>query len=200
VIGIHGDVEGPRVCVAHVLAREDDQPTEQEQRIVSRLEHPHEPVDGGVRIAAAHRLDEGRRDVVVLLAVLVVEKRRLPDGALDDADLERDRRPGSAGSTSSPRHVSRRFSAPTSVAAGGGGDEGDRLRRGRDAEPTDPALRVGEGTLDQRDEIESEKRLQAQHLAAREDRGVDRERRVLRGGADEGDGAILDVGQEGVLL
>ena len=51
-----------------------------------------------------------------------------------------------------------------------------------------------------RDERLLAERLEAEHLAAREQRRVDRERRVLGGGADQRDRARLDVGQEGVLL
>src|SRR5713226_48182 len=36
--------------------------------------------------------------------------------------------------------------------------------------------------------------------AAREERGIDLEGRVLRGGADQGERALLDMRQEGVLL
>ena len=41
---------------------------------------------------------------------------------------------------------------------------------------------------------------QDQHLAAREKRGIDLEARVLGGRANQGDGAVLDIGQEAVLL
>ena len=43
-------------------------------------------------------------------------------------------------------------------------------------------------------------RLEPEHAAAREERGVDGKRRVFGGGADEGDRALLDVRQECVLL
>ena len=43
-------------------------------------------------------------------------------------------------------------------------------------------------------------RLQGVDAAAGEQRGDDLERRVLGGGADQADGAALDVGQKGVLL
>ena len=41
---------------------------------------------------------------------------------------------------------------------------------------------------------------QDQHLAARQKRGVELEARVLGRRADQGDGAVLDIGQEAVLL
>ena len=46
----------------------------------------------------------------------------------------------------------------------------------------------------------SRERLEAEHLAAREERRVHRERRVLGRRADEGDRPVLDVRQERVLL
>ena len=66
------------------------------------------------------------------------------------------------------------------------------LRRGR-------AL-VGEGAVEQRDEFVFGERLQRVDAAAGEQRGDDFEGGVLGGGADQADGAALDVGQEGVLL
>src|SRR5581483_9887853 len=41
---------------------------------------------------------------------------------------------------------------------------------------------------------------QHEHLRAREQRSVELERRIFRGGADQRDGAILDIRQEAVLL
>jgi len=41
---------------------------------------------------------------------------------------------------------------------------------------------------------------QDQHLAARQERGVEFEARILRGRADQRDGAVFDVGQETILL
>ena len=42
--------------------------------------------------------------------------------------------------------------------------------------------------------------LQHEHLAARQQRAVQFERRILGGGADQHHGAVLDIGQEAVLL
>ena len=48
-----------RVGVADVLGREHDHAARDEARVLARLEHRREVVDGGVGVAAAHRLDEG---------------------------------------------------------------------------------------------------------------------------------------------
>ena len=71
------DDERVRVGVAHVLGGEDDHASRDEARILARLEHRGEVVDGRVRISAAHRLDERRGEVVVLVALAVVEQRPL---------------------------------------------------------------------------------------------------------------------------
>ena len=74
-----------RIGVADVLGREDHHAARDEQRILARLEHAHQPVDRRVGIAAAHALDERGDDVVVLLAALVVEQRPLLRGLLERA-------------------------------------------------------------------------------------------------------------------
>ena len=68
-----------RLGIGHpdVLAREDHEAARDEARVFARLEHPGEPVEPGVGIAAADRLDERRHDVVVLVvAVLDAAQRK----------------------------------------------------------------------------------------------------------------------------
>ena len=81
------------------------------------------------------------------------------------------------------------------MLAGGSADLGHR-----DAALADAAFGIRERTLEQRDQIVLADRLEAQHARARQERGVDLERRVLRRGADEDHRAGLDVRQERVLL
>ena len=80
LLGGHRDLQGARVGVADVLGGEDDHAPGDEQRILAGLEHPRQPVDGGVGVGAAQTLDEGGDDVVVLFAALVVEERGLLQG------------------------------------------------------------------------------------------------------------------------
>ena len=61
-----------RVRQTDVLARMDDQPTDDEARVLPRLEHPCQPEQRGIRIGAPDRLDEGADDVVVGIALPVV--------------------------------------------------------------------------------------------------------------------------------
>ena len=59
---------------------------------------------------------------------------------------------------------------------------------------------VGEGALEQSEDFVFAEGVQGVDAAAGEERGDDLKGRVLGCGADEADGAVLDVGQEGVLL
>ncbi len=86
------------------------------------------------------------------------------------------------------------------VAAGVGGDLFQRAIVGCEVEVAEAALGVFERSLQQGDNLLLGERLQNVNAAAREQRGDDFERRVLGGGADQADAALLDVGQERVLL
>ena len=97
------DDERVRIGVADVLGGEDDHAPRDEARILARFEHRGEVVDGGVRVAAAHRLDERRREVVVLVALAVVEERALPRCVEDVLFGERRRPPRSAVAWASSR-------------------------------------------------------------------------------------------------
>ena len=59
---------------------------------------------------------------------------------------------------------------------------------------------VGEGAVEQADDLVGREGDEGEDAAAAEEGGVDFEGGVLGGGADEADGAAFDVGQEGVLL
>ncbi len=62
------------------------------------------------------------------------------------------------------------------------------------------ALLVVQRAFDQRAHVVVGERLEHEHARAREQRGVDLERRVLGRRADQRDGAVLDVRQHRVLL
>ncbi len=90
---LHGGVrqhEGHRVGVAHVLGGADGDPPGDEARVFAGFEHPGEPVDGRVGIAAAHRLDQGAGGVVMLVAGAVVDDRFALDGVLGGFKRDRD--------------------------------------------------------------------------------------------------------------
>ena len=62
------------------------------------------------------------------------------------------------------------------------------------------ALGVGEGAVQDRGEVFGGERIRDDDAAARKQGGVDLERRVFGGGADQGDGAVFDGPEQCVLL
>ena len=78
--GCDGDDERLRVGEADVLGGEHDHAPGDEAWILAALEHRREVVDGCIGIRAAHRLDEGRDEVVVRVAAFVVDERSFPSG------------------------------------------------------------------------------------------------------------------------
>ena len=79
--------ERHRVGHADVLAGEDRQPASDETWILAYLEQSGEPIHTGVRVGAAHALDQCRDEVVVLLGAVAEgpHRARLNDmGRLDE--------------------------------------------------------------------------------------------------------------------
>ena len=140
---------------------------------------------------------KARDDVVVLVALAVVAHGGLVDGGLRGArgrwssDARCWRRPPGRGLEVGQR--------PTRVTPGQAYEVGAgvvvELGRRR-ASPRSSVERL----VDHLGHVVVGQRLQAQQQAAREQRADDREERVLRGRGDEGHPAVLDAGQQRVLL
>src|SRR5699024_8371339 len=87
-----GDRDGQRLRVGHadVLGRGDDDAAGDEPRVLTGDDHPRQIVQGRVDVGAADGFDEGRDDVVVLVAVPVVAQHgfaaRLGAGLGGDED------------------------------------------------------------------------------------------------------------------
>ena len=76
----------------------------------------------------------------------------------------------------------------------------DRLLADRDPPLAVAQLRIAQGPHQQLAQVMGLQRLQAEQARAAHQRLVHLEERVLRGGADQGDGAVLDPRQQSVLL
>ena len=180
----HSRQQGHRVGQADVLAGEDDHPPGDEAGVLPRLQHPGQVVDGRLRVAAAHALDERADDVVVVVAAV-------PQGAGAQRGLHvLQFHPPGVGQRA--RHLQSGQHLPP-VAAGPVGEMGDGLRRGVPALGLQPA---GDQGLD----VRLGQRLQPEQGAAAAQRRVDLEERVLRRGADQRQRAVLHRWQQGVLL
>ena len=86
------------------------------------------------------------------------------------------------------------------VSAGIGGDLAQRIVLGFEMKVAETALCVLERAPQQEHDLLFRQRIQHVHAAARQQRRDDLERRVLRGGADQANASLLDVGQKSVLL
>ena len=86
------------------------------------------------------------------------------------------------------------------VPAREGGDAAEGARIGAKARPPQPALLIREGPAQDPDQVLLVQGLEDEHAGAREEGGDHLEGGILGRGPDEGEGSVLDVGQEAVLL
>ena len=63
-----GDGQRLRIRLADVFAGQDDEPSDDEPRVLAGLQHASQPVEAGVGIRSADALDERGDHVVVLVA------------------------------------------------------------------------------------------------------------------------------------
>ncbi len=68
-----GDDQAHGVTQADIFTGQDDQAAQDEARVFAGIEHLRQPVQGGIGVGAAHRLDEGRDGVVVGVAIFVIQ-------------------------------------------------------------------------------------------------------------------------------
>ena len=80
-----GDGERLRVGQPDVFRREDDHSPDDEERVLAGLDHSRQPVERGVGVGAANRLDERRDGVVVEVGLLVVVGAAILQRRLDVA-------------------------------------------------------------------------------------------------------------------
>src|ERR671919_1213868 len=139
MVGRNGHLKSSRICIAHVLGREYDHSPGDEPRILARVEHSSQPVDGRVRIGTAHRLDERRDHVVMPVATFVVWEGAPLQGLLRSIQIYLP-----AGC----RHKCgsfERVESSTRIAPRAVGDVCERIGMSFYAKPAEPALRVVEG-------------------------------------------------------
>jgi hypothetical protein len=86
------------------------------------------------------------------------------------------------------------------VAVGPVDQVGDGVVVGAEAEVAEPAALLGQRPAHDQLQVARGQRLQPEQQAAADQRRVDGEERVLGGGADQDHGAVLDAGQQRVLL
>ncbi len=190
--------QGVGVCQPHVFRRGDDQPSPDEADVLPGFQHHPQPVQGGVRIRAAHGLDEGGNRVVMGISQAVVLDGLALDGFLRYGEVHMDNAvfPGRGGQNG---HFQSRDGLPgVSVRLGGQVVQGFLLHV--HAGGSQPALRVRQGTLQQGGQLFLRHGFQRENLGAGQQGGVDRKVGVLRRRADEPDRSLFQMGEQDVLL
>ena len=201
------DGERPRVGVPDVLGRADDQPPGDEPRVLAGRDHRSQPVQGSIGIVAAEALDERRDRVVVAVAGSVVGEDPLLGGRLDILETRADPAFGIADvlALGKRRRTLEDVEGRTRVPA----REGDQVLEcviGKRYAAVGPesarqtALLVGERPPDDARDFLVGQRLEPPDAHSRQQRRVHLEVGVLGRRAGQCDRAVLDVGEESVLL
>ena len=155
-----------RIGHADVLAGQDHQTTRDETRVLPRLDHACEVVQGRIDVAATHALDEGADHVIVLVAVAVVSDCRRLHGDLNVAEF--DRRATAPSGHDETRRGLERGEQPPSIATRHTQELLTRLlREVNRAVETAP---VDAGAIDQLRQIGVVERFQGEYEAAGEQR------------------------------
>ena len=190
------DLKCTGVRHADILAGKAGHAPRNVERVFTRFQHAREPVDRRVRVRVAHGFVQRRDQVVMLLAGLVVQQGLFGDALFERLGCDRD----GVAVRIAVEHD--HFECGQRGARVAVCEIRNRLQHIRldiyllAAE----AAWVGERAGEQGSEVGSGQRLQDEHLAARQKRAVNLERRVLGRCADQDDAPFFDKGQEGILL
>ncbi len=190
-------LHGTGIGVAHVFRGYRQQPARNIERIATGAHHAGIPIERRIRCRAANGLVHRRDEVVEVIAALVETGHVLPHHGGEQCAVDHPR-PGTVGFG----HVGQQLQiveglAPVPIH----GFRQRLLHPGGEGE-----ARVVEATgvlhrlIDHGEDIQLLQPFEQIDPGPGEQRVVQFERGVLGGGADEGDGAVFDVGQEHILL
>ena len=161
------------------------QPARDVHGILAGVQHPSQPVEGGVGISAAHGLVQGRDVIVVLVSGLVVDGETVLDRNLDGFGGQR------AALAAHRRRAFQDAQRASGVAVGCFGDAFDNLP-GRD-EPgrAESPFVVGEGVVQNPREVVPREGVEDDHRCAGQEGAHHLEAGVLGRGTDQDDLAGL---------
>ena len=199
--GGDGDLKDLRLRHAHFLTGGDHNAPRDETGVLPRPQHLREVMDGGVRVASPHGFDESGDDIVMLVAVLVVTHGRHVHDGRDHVGSDE----GTAGALA-PRFV-------TGDSTRGGLEDRERLARVPTGQAHDlihrividthfvgKPLRGVHGAIEHGADVVRLQGLELDDDGTRQERRDNGETGVFRGRRDESDVAVLDAGQQRVLL
>ena len=174
------DFERARVRHADVLAGKAGYAPRNIERVLACFQHAREPVDRCVRIGVAHGFVQRRDQVVMFFTGLVVQQRLFGDALLKCLGRNSD---SIAVRIPVENDHFERGERGACVAVCKIRDRLEHIRLDIDFLPAE-AARVGERAGEQGSEVGGGQRLQDEHLATRQKRAVDLERRVFGRRAD----------------
>ena len=168
----HGDLQRAGVGKPHVFAGKARHSARDVEGVFARLEHTRQPIYRGIRVGVAHRFVQGRDDVVVFLARLVVKEGFLGSALFERFGADRD---GAVVCNVAVEHShlegGKRRARVTVGKCGDGFYELIRDVHDLIAE----SAGVCDGTVEQFLQVVYGKRLQYEHFAARKQCAVDLE-------------------------
>ena len=196
LVGGDAYLHGPGIRQAHILRGEAEHAPGNVERIFAAFEHAHHPVHRGVRVGIPHGLMQGRDQVVMLLAILVIHQAFAAQAL--GHDLVGHLNPVLADLAVEHHHFQRaQGAAGVPVAEVRDGPQG--LLADGNGIPAEAAL-IRQGPVQQGQDILPGQGLEHKNLAPGQESAVDLKGRVFRRGADEHDAPFFHKGQEGILL
>ncbi len=195
--GLHGgdgDGEAAGVGVADVFGGGDDEAAGDEAGVFAAFEHAGEPVDGGVGVGAADGFDVGGDGVVVAFFVFVVGDHAALDAVFHGGECD-----GLAFGGGEDGDFEGGECA-AGVAFGDVGEEAEGFGGDVGLAECEAVLGVVEGAVEELFDGVDGEGFEFEDEGAGREGGVDEYLGVVGGGADEGDGAVFDVGEQDVLL
>jgi hypothetical protein len=196
VPGGEGLLQSPRVRQSDVLAGKTNHAAGDVEGILPGGQHAGKPVESRVGIALAEGLVKGGDQIEVLLAGAVVEQGL----ALGETRHLLLRCSGETLSNAVFYQQLEEVQGLPRVSGGELGNSGEGLAGQLDASFREALLAVFERPSHQELELGETERLENDDPTARQERGVQLERRVLGSCADQDDVAPFDIGEKGVLL
>ena len=191
VPGIEAQGERARVGVADLLAGHAHHPPGDVERVAAAVEHAREPVQRGVRVGAAHRLVQRADLVVENVAALVEAPHRVAQHLFHQRPIDARLLP--VGEVQGDlQHIQQPAGVTVGVA--------EQQVAGVVLDHRVRQFRLRQGAVEQAVQVGPFQAAQPVHPGPGQQRVVQFEGGVFRGGADEDHRALLHVRQEGVLL
>jgi hypothetical protein len=190
--------DGLGVGQADVFAGSDQHPPEDEARVLTGFHHPGQPEQGRIGIAAPQRLDEGTDRVEVGIALLVVQNRTLLNRFFGDGQVDRDHAVviGRCGLNSELEGIEQ----AAGIATGHVDQVIDGCIADDDLAFAVAPLVVAQGPLQQLAQMLGFERSEPKQSRTTHQGLVDLKERVFGGRSDQVQRAVLDPGQQRVLL